>query len=196
MRPLAVLLVLLVASGCVSTRSVPAGPGARVEVNRLVAGRPATLFLADGRSAQTRGLHLAADTTTWIDERTGAFERAATADVRAVHRRNRGRGAVRAGLTAAVVAGVTTAIYSFNALQADGCTSGLVDPCGVEANALLSAAAGTAVGLVAAVPAALVGAVVGELEEVVVVPRAPALGEAAQGVRLDSLARRLGPAPR
>lgn len=81
---LGVALVPLV-GGCVHTQPVSLGsPGGRAAVNALAARKPAVLIVVGEPGRRVRALHVAADTTTWVDRRTGRPHAAPTADVAGV----------------------------------------------------------------------------------------------------------------
>jgi hypothetical protein len=166
---LLILLIALTATGCSSTRAFQADRD--VDINRRFGTEVVTLHFTDGTDVRARALHLAPDTTTWIDRATGTLQAAATADVLAVERTQRGRGAWQGAL----IAGLGTAILTSAAVHADlndsdwgDCREGAS---GLNcAKPLLAVGLGTLAGAAASMPGAALGALIGSRERVVLRP--------------------------
>ena len=109
MRLFPALLMLVLVTGCTSTRTLTPDADGLARVNRTCEARPARLMLASGQYVHARALRLDADSTTWVDPTTGTLQRAATADVVYVERIRRGRGAWQG---AALAAAATTVVMS------------------------------------------------------------------------------------
>lgn len=107
MRFALLLAALAALTGCTHTRPADlASAATRAEINaRAERGYP-VLHLAGQRGRQVRALRLEADTTTWIDKKTGEFRAAPTADVAAVAFRRDGYGALE-GIGIGVAVGAT-----------------------------------------------------------------------------------------
>jgi hypothetical protein len=99
------LLLLLVITGCSSTRIASTGNDLAA-VNLLAEGRVARVTLAGGEVVRARALLIETDSVSWVDAGTGEFKMAATPQLREVRFTRHGRGAVQgAGLGAAIVGG-------------------------------------------------------------------------------------------
>ena len=159
------LLTLLVASGCTSSRTLAPDARGLSHVNATFGTRPARVRLASGVIADARALHADADTTTWIDPVSGTLQRAATADVVYVERVRRGRGAWQGAL----VTGLATAVVTGVVIMTDSgdwgaCRDGaFLDTCDKPA---IGAVAGMIAGAAAMLPGAAVGAGVSARERV------------------------------
>ena len=117
---LPLLLAMLAAlAGCTHTRPADlASAETRAEINaRAERGHP-VLHLVGRRGRQVRALRLEADTTTWIDKKTGELRAAPTADVEAVAFRRDGYGALE-GLGVGVAVGAALGAY-IGATDGDG----------------------------------------------------------------------------
>ncbi len=167
MNPMRLLLLaVLAATGCTSTRTLAPDPEGLARVNRTYETRPARLMLASGQYVHARALRLDADSTTWIDPATGILQRAATADIVYVERVRRGRGAWQgAALTGVATAVVMSAVVAADLQDSDwgACdeSSFGVGNCHKLPFALRM---GTLFGASATLPGALGGAVVGSRE--------------------------------
>ena len=118
----ALIALVLVLAGCTHTRNAGfIGGGSYAEINRLGAGKEATVTLAvepymkvggggsmvtDQRDIQVSNLQMALDSTSWLNPRTGRFETVATARIREIRivKTNHGRGAL-AGLGGGLLIG-------------------------------------------------------------------------------------------
>ena len=87
------LLALLALTGCGLTHTLdPSAGGERLaDANRRFAERPATVRLVTGETRAALSLHVAPDTTTWLDPETGALWAVPTRTVSDVTRRDRVR---------------------------------------------------------------------------------------------------------
>lgn len=154
------LLVLLALSACTTTTAVQTDAASSRPLTGTLAAETVRLHLAGGSTVRALSLRVEPDSVSWIDPDTRTLRRAATAEVASVETVSRTRGALRGAATAAVVAGVTTAVVSFVALRSTDCTpGGFLDLCGADSQAALSLVIG---GSAAAFPGAAVGALVGE----------------------------------
>lgn len=161
MRTLLVLSFVAL-TGCSLSRSAAVDPLTdSARLNRDVAGRTVTVVVEGRGPLRVRSLHVAPDTTTWIDPATGTLGRAATAAVLAVERRSRLRGVVRGAATMAAVGAVGGVV---GALVADlgACGQILWDNCERGPAMVFFGVAGATM---LAPSGALVGGVVGDREQ-------------------------------
>ena len=116
MRSLSIAaLLLLVLSGCSSSRTLTPGTVGSAEANRSFAGKTATVTLADGQTVPALSVVVLADSTTWVAPDTREFVRVATSDVVSITRRSRGRGMVQGAL----ISGLVTATAVGTAVMLD-----------------------------------------------------------------------------
>ncbi len=188
------LLALLALTGCGLTHTLdPSAGGERLaDANRRFAERPATVRLATGETRAAVSLHVAPDTTTWLDPETGALWAVPTQAVSEVTRHDRVRtrrhfvrqqlvfGAVLGGLGGAFMGDVFARGFPFG--ETDASTgrraAGLV--AGAAVGAGLGAAQAMATG-------SLFSETASDVERYVVVP------PRVQPVPPDSSARGLPP---
>ncbi len=107
-----ILLTLLMA-GCGSVRNVQTTDHATIEasrVNRATRGKLARVHMHDGAKTYGLGVHVAPDSTSWLDPQSAEYRAVATDDVSRVTIVRAGQGAL-VGLGAGLVIGVATGIY-------------------------------------------------------------------------------------
>ena len=169
MRALLILTVI-VASGCTSSRTLAPDATGLSHVNATYGTRPTRIRLASGVILDARALHADADTTTWIDPVSGTLQRAATSDVVYVERVRRGRGARQGALiTGLGTATVMSVVVATDLSDWGACSDdSFLDNCDKP---LFGAFIGTLAGAAAAVPGAALGAMIGAHDRVRLEPR-------------------------
>ncbi|HEX7070864.1 MAG TPA: hypothetical protein VF190_08665 [Rhodothermales bacterium] len=114
MRYKTLLLVLVVATlaGCGSVREVHTNDTSAIEasrVNSATRGKLVRVHLRDGSKAYAVGVHVAPDTTSWLDPAKATYIAVPTSDVGKVTLMRAGQGAL-VGLGTGIVLGVGTGI--------------------------------------------------------------------------------------
>jgi hypothetical protein len=114
MRINSILLLLLVATlvGCGSVREVRTQDAATIEasrVNKATRGKLARVHLRDGEKIYAVGIHVAPDSTSWLDPQSAQYTVVPTSDVGRVTVMRAGQGAL-VGIGTGIVLGVATGI--------------------------------------------------------------------------------------
>ena len=167
MRVLFLLICLVLATGCSSSRVVAPGAGSGGSANLDLIGEPVTVQLVDGQRERGRFLGLYPDSTAWLDA-SGARVQVPTREVAQVTRVSRRDGFWTGAAASAVATGVVVGIFAYTDYLDRYANEPCSSLCGVGEALLVSATLASAV--VAAVPGGAAGAAIGSREHYVVEP--------------------------
>lgn len=159
------LVLLVLITGCTSTRVVEPGSAEAARANQTFAEKTVQLTTTDGATVDAFSVVVYGDSTVWVDPETRALVGVPTDQVAHVTERSHRRGALRGALTAGLVSAATMGTV---AVLGTGDWGRYNDA---------KPAFGLAVGAMAFVPGAAVGGVAGALRgdarRYDVVPSAP-----------------------
>ena len=98
------LSTLLIATGCTHQKPIHVSETDRLtRFNERTADRTATVVMQTGVTHTARSLHVAADSTSWLDSESGRVVSVATSEVTEVRSTSRGRGALNGLITGALL---------------------------------------------------------------------------------------------
>lgn len=167
MRPLSLLVVLLLATGCSSSRAVAPGTGSGGSANLDLIGESVTIELVGGQRERGLFLGLYPDSTSWLDG-SGARVQVPTRDVARVTRVSRWEGFWKGAAASAVTTGVVVGMVAYSDYLDTYANEPCSSLCGVGETLLVGATLASAA--IAAVPGGTIGAAVGSRTHYVVEP--------------------------